>query len=691
MKRGKYWVGFLLIGLMSVTNLLAQGGSTPSVTLKPFLTGLSRPLLLTNAKDGSNRLFIVQQGGIIKVLQPGSTTPADFINISSRSTAPVNFSDERGLLGMAFHPQFAANGKFYVNYTRIGDGATVIAEYRTIAGNPNQGDLNSERIVLLIPQPFANHNGGMIEFGPDGFLYIGMGDGGSGNDPGNRAQNRAELLGKMLRIDVNVPAGSSVQYLIPPGNPFTGANTARCDGGSTTAGNTCQEIWAIGMRNPYRWSFDRGGTRQLWAGDVGQDAIEEVDIITAGANYGWRVYEGTRCTNIDPALCTTPNNFTPPVFEYNSATPDPRCSVTGGYVYRGAQGVFPNGAYIYADYCTGEIMMWQNNQQILVQDTARLISSFGEDESGELYVVGLGGTVDKITGVVTRQKAPFDFDGDGKTDLSIFRHDPGEWWYLRSSDGGNRAFQFGNAYDRIAPADYTGDGKTDIAFFRRSNSSWFILRSEDNSFYSFPFGASEDIPAPADYDGDGRADAAVFRPSNSTWYISRSSGGTTIQQFGLSDDIPVTADYDGDGKSDIAIYRMSKGEWWISRSSAGVIVYQFGIATADAASTDYPVQGDYTGDGKADVAFFRPSTGEWFILRSENNSFYSFPFGTSGDVLVPGDYDGDGRTDAAVFRSQNRTWFVQRSSSGTLIQQFGISIDRPVPNAYVPQIAIAVP
>ena len=422
MKRGKYWVGFLLIGLMSVTHLLAQGGSTPSVTLQPFLTGLSRPLLLTNAKDGSNRVFIVQQGGIIKVLQPGSTTPADFINISSRSTAPVNFSDERGLLGMAFHPQFAANGKFYVNYTRIGDGATVIAEYKTVAGNPNQGDLNSERIILLIPQPFANHNGGMIEFGPDGFLYIGMGDGGSGNDPGNRAQNRAELLGKMLRIDVNVPPGSSVQYLIPPGNPFTGANTARCDGGSTTAGNTCQEIWAIGMRNPYRWSFDRGGARQLWAGDVGQNAIEEVDIITAGANYGWRVYEGTRCTNIDPALCTTPNNFTPPIFEYNSATPDPRCSVTGGYVYRGAQGVFPNGAYIYADYCTGEVLMWQNNQQTLVRDTPRFISSFGEDESGELYVVGLGGTVEKIV-----KSAPFDFDGDGKTDLSIFRPSVGEW------------------------------------------------------------------------------------------------------------------------------------------------------------------------------------------------------------------------------------------------------------------------
>ncbi|HKG97594.1 MAG TPA: VCBS repeat-containing protein, partial [Pyrinomonadaceae bacterium] len=263
-------------------------------------------------------------------------------------------------------------------------------------------------------------------------------------------------------------------------------------------------------------------------------------------------------------------------------------------------------------------------------------------------------------------KSPFDFDGDGKTDLSIFRPSVGEWWYLRSSDGSNRTFQFGSSSDKLVPADYTGDGKTDIAFFRPQTGEWFILRSEDNSFYSFPFGASGDIPVPADFDGDGKADAAVYRPSNQTWFISRSSGGTTIQTFGIAGDIPVTADYDGDGKSDLAIYRPSQGQWWLLRSSLGIVVYQFGN------STDKLVQGDYTGDGKTDVAFFRPSTGEWFILRSENNSFYSFPFGASGDIPSPGDYDGDGKFDAAVFRPLNQTWFAQRSTSGTLIQGFGI-------------------
>jgi hypothetical protein len=273
---------------------------------------------------------------------------------------------------------------------------------------------------------------------------------------------------------------------------------------------------------------------------------------------------------------------------------------------------------------------------------------------------------------------PFDFDGDGKTDISIFRPSVGEWWYLKSSNGGNAAFRFGSQTDKLMPADFTGDGKTDVAFFRPTTGEWFVLRSENGSFYSFPFGTNGDIPIAADFDGDGKADAAVFRPSNSTWYINKSGGGTTIQQFGASGDVPVAADYDGDGKADIAIYRVSQGEWWIQRSTAGLIAFQFGN------SSDKPVQGDYTGDGKADVAFFRQSSGEWFVLRSENQSYYSFPFGTSGDTPAPGDYDGDGKIDATVYRSSNTTWYSQRTTAGTLIQAFGVAGDKPVPNAFVP-------
>lgn len=269
-----------------------------------------------------------------------------------------------------------------------------------------------------------------------------------------------------------------------------------------------------------------------------------------------------------------------------------------------------------------------------------------------------------------------DFDGDSKTDVSIFRPSNGEWWYARSSDGVDRAFQFGNGSDSVVPADFTGDGKTDIAVFRPSSGEWFVMRSEDASFYSFPFGTAGDIPAPADFDADGKADAAVFRPSTGTWFVQRSSdGGTTIENFGASGDIPQVGDFDGDGRADLAVFRPSNGEWWLKRSSLGVIAATFGV------STDRPVAGDYTGDGKADIAFWRPTSGEWFILRSEDFSYFSTPFGLSTDTPVPGDYDGDGRWDTAVFRSASATWYAQRSTAGLMITNFGAATDLPVASA----------
>jgi cytochrome c peroxidase len=281
--------------------------------------------------------------------------------------------------------------------------------------------------------------------------------------------------------------------------------------------------------------------------------------------------------------------------------------------------------------------------------------------------------------VAVNRPTQFDFDGDAKTDISIYRPSLGQWWYLRSSDGANRAFSFGSSTDKIVPADYTGDGKTDIATFNPTTGFWNILRSEDGTFYGFPFGTAGDTAAPADYDGDGKADAAVFRTSTSTWFISKSTGGTTIQQFGILGDKSVVADYDGDGKADIAIYRVSLGQWWYLRSSdGGNRAFQFGTPT------DKPSQGDYTGDGKADLAFFRPTTGEWFILRSEDATFYGFPYGTSGDIPAAGDYDGDGRFDAAVFRPSSLTWYVNGSTSGTQIVGFGATGDLAVPNAFVP-------
>ncbi len=275
-------------------------------------------------------------------------------------------------------------------------------------------------------------------------------------------------------------------------------------------------------------------------------------------------------------------------------------------------------------------------------------------------------------------KTRFDFDGDGKSDISIFRPINGQWWYQQSLDNFTKALQFGVATDKPVPADYDGDGKTDIAIYRPSTGEWFILRSSNLTFYSIPFGVATDKPAPGDFDSDGLADVAVFRPSEGTWFINKSTGGTQISQWGAAGDVPVNADYDGDGKSDIAIFRPSDGSWWLNRTTAGAFVTAFGV------STDKPVPADYTGDGKTDIAVWRPSNGAWYILRSEDNSFYAVPFGTNGDTPAAADYDGDGRADVGVFRPDGANWFIQRSTSGILIQQFGTTGDIPTPASFVP-------
>jgi glucose/arabinose dehydrogenase len=354
--------------------------------LAPVLDGLASPLYLTNARDGSGRLFVVEQGGRILVLHPERGIPTVFLDITSK----VLSGSERGLLGLAFHPGYATNRRFFVHYTRQPDGAIVIAEYNASLANPDVADA-AEIVLLVVDHPLGNHNGGMIEFGPDGFLYIGLGDGGGANDPDNRAQNVDDLLGKILRIDVNVP-NPPAPYSSPADNPFFGATAGR------------DEIFAVGLRNPFRFSFDRD-TGELVVGDVGQDAREEIDIVTLGGNYGWRVFEGTSCTGNDPLSCNAPG-FIDPIFEYLHT--GGRCSVTGGYVYRGTRGTFPLGTYVFGDFCTGEIFALRAAASgapiTRLLDTELSISSFGVDEDGEIYVVGLGGSVSRIVPGAEEQK-----------------------------------------------------------------------------------------------------------------------------------------------------------------------------------------------------------------------------------------------------------------------------------------------
>jgi len=355
-------------------------------------SGLDHPLLVTNAHDGSGRLFVVEKTGWIRILSHGTLLATPFLDLH----ASVTRGSEQGLLGLAFHPKFPAVPFFYVDFTDI-YGRTAITRF-TVGSNPNVAIRSSGVRILTINQPYANHNGGDIAFGPDGYLYIGMGDGGGAGDPGNRAQSLDTLLGKMLRIDVNHRSGTK-KYAIPSTNPYVGR-----------AG--LDEIWSRGLRNPWRWSFDRYGGG-LWIGDVGQDRYEEIDrsvrtsttLAGRGVNYGWSVLEGRACYK-PPTGCSTSWKVPPLVVYPHVSSGAANCSVTGGYVYRGSAYPVLKGGYLYGDFCSGRIWVVSAaagapaSGTLLRSDTASPhlnISSFGEDQAGELYVCDLNGAVYRIT------------------------------------------------------------------------------------------------------------------------------------------------------------------------------------------------------------------------------------------------------------------------------------------------------
>lgn len=373
----------ILLPLVLVLISVQYGFS--QITATSFATGLSSPVDIKSC--GDDRLFIVEQPGRIQILdQNGVKNPYPFLNIVSR----VIVSSEQGLLGLAFAPDFATSGYFYVNYTARTHGDTRISRFRVSAANPDSVDPNTEEILLTIWQPYSNHNGGHLAFGPDGYLYIGMGDGGSGGDPENRAQNRDSLLGKILRIKVDP---SIPTYEIPPGNPYP------CNG---TPGR--EELWAIGVRNPWRWSFDRV-TKDLWIGDVGQNAVEEIDFQPAwaqgGRNYGWRCWEGTSQYSSGSG-CLPLVNYTSPVYTYSHTSGN--CSITGGYRYRGGSHNDMWEKYFFTDYCASSIRYMEvdslgnYNVTNLGNIGPTNVSCFGEDRYGELYCAGVGtGTIFKFS------------------------------------------------------------------------------------------------------------------------------------------------------------------------------------------------------------------------------------------------------------------------------------------------------
>ncbi len=648
-------------------------GNNATVTLSPFVTGFTAPVDLVNAGDGSGRLYVVQQTGQIRIIRNGVALPTPFLNIAPKIVS----GGEQGLLGLAFHPNYNVNGRFFVYYTRAGDGAVVIERYQRSADNTNVADTTPANVktLLVIPHPGqSNHNGGKLAFGHDGYLYAGTGDGGSGNDPPNNAQTLGVRLGKLLRLDVDQNVNVAPFYGIPPSNPFAAST---CSGAGV---GQCPEIWAYGLRNPWRYTFDRV-TGDLFIGDVGQSAREEVDFDmwpgTPGRNYGWRVMEGNLCTpGVSPPSCSPPPNYAPPIFDYPHP---PGVAVVGGYRYRGSAIPALAGAYIYADEGSNFIWaatradsgVWTAQQQLLVPPTN--ISAFGEDETGELYAAGYSdGTIYRV--------AARDNDGDGLPD----------WWemaYFGSTtgavagvdadgDGANNLSEYLYGTDPLNPHSAPGSPPAPpvVAVFRPSTLQFFIDGDGDLAADQVvSFGLPGDVPLVGRIDNDRKYDVVVYR--SGLWLADINRDGVADYVFvfgGAPGDKPVLADFNGDGRDDLVIYR--NGLWYVSTTQTGAAasVYAFGGVPGDI-----PLAGDVNGDGIADLVIYR--SGVWWIdMNRDGVADVVLIFGGSpGDVPALFDWDGDGKADLVIFR--NGLWYVCTKLDGVLRGIFAYGLGGDVP------------
>ena len=618
----------LLLSFVVVHIGFSASGAT--IDFRRVASGLTKPVFVTHAGDA--RLFIVQQAGIISILVPGATAAATFLDIRSKVLGSAAGDDERGLLGLAFHPAYGTNGRFFVFYTRAGDGALAIAEYH-VSANPSVAD-TTERVILTIPHPtFGNHNGGMIAFGVDGYLYIATGDGGSGNDPGNNAQNIDSLLGKILRIDVNT--ADPVLYLSPATNPFVNAPGR-------------DEIFAYGLRNPWRFSFDRA-TANLVVGDVGQGAWEEIDFVVNGGNYGWRVYEGAHCTNIDPAKCTG-TGYVNPVIEYDHSAG--RCSVTGGYHYQGRRNALNTSWYLFGDYCSGVIFSSSapaSGGYSDEMDTSFLISSFGEDLAGEIYVMEHRGSVYRIVNAARNNFG-------GEVEPRQFRND----LVWRNSRTGRNTIWYMNGESRLGTAemqtvtdpnwqirgsaDFDGDGNLDLLWRNQSsgaNAVWFMV---GNTFRdSQPLQGVADpswrLAGANDFNGDGWPDLVwrnIFNGYNAIWLMH---GLDFVDSRPLPEspdadwDIAGLDDMNDDGWNDLIWHHNGHGgnaSWLMNGATFNSSV----PIQAAAGPWNLEGTGDMNGDSKPDLIWRNRVTGDNAVWIMNNLSF-------NGVIYPPAEPDLD--------------------------------------------------
>ena len=587
-------------------------GAVPGVSLEQIATDIGPITGIANAGDA--RLFLTLRGGRILIFENGAVRSQDFLNIGSLVNANAF---ERGLLSVAFHPDYEDNGFFFVNYTNL-NGDTVVARYQ-VSSDRNRAEPSSARILLTIAQPEANHNGGQLQFGPDGYLYIGMGDGGGALDPACRAQKTDTLLGKMLRIDVDENVNAAPFHGIPQDNPFRGA------------GDPPDEVWASGFRNPWRFSFDRL-TGDLWIADVGQNQREEINFQPAtsdgGENYGWKVMEGTLCTNSSDACpaSTPPCNssaFTPPVLEYAHTS---GCSVTGGYVYRGNGVPQLQGSYIFGDFCSGVI--WAASRQgdgfrvRTVSDSAGQLSTFGEDAQGELYAATLNGRLVRITGQGGGGRPKAETVGLYNPQTSLFQ--------LKANNARN--------------------GRVQTLRFGPRRSSW--------------------LPLAGDWDGDGKTTVALYDPATGIFRLKNTLQGTRADillrvDSPSPDALPVAGDWDGDGDDTVGLYDPDTRSFLLKNSLTGTAFDVTLAFPAVPGSGLVPVAGDWNGDGRDTVGLFDPREAIFYLENGQDNGRpdITLQFGPRRKNLRPliGDWNGDGTDGVGVFDVRARAFRLKNA------------------------------
>jgi glucose/arabinose dehydrogenase len=643
------------IGQAAVAIMLATFASNATahaqvLSLQLVASGLTTPVGLRNAGDGSNRLFIVNQAGIISIYTNGQVLTTPFLDVSAKT---VYDRGERGLLGLAFDPSYATNGLFYIYYTSQPAGAVTISRY-SVSANPNVADPNSE--VVLKTQAhsdFANHNGGTLLFGTDGCLYAGIGDGGSGGgsgaDPNNNAQNLGTLLGKIIRIS---PVDGTA-CTAAPGNPFVGMIGA------------LPEIWALGVRNPWRITMDRQ-TGDLWIADVGEATEEEVDLQpqgVAGRNYCWSRKEGTLIFNSNiPCMTGTP---TDPIIEYDHS--GGRCAIMGGYRYRGIR--FPRmvGTYFYADLCTGQIYgatlsggVWTSTL-LYTSDTG--VTTFGEDEAGDLYIVHGRGTIHRL--VFGALVSPHDFNGDGMSDILWRNTTAGDVgiWLMNGTQTLSTPVDLGvvpTVWQIVGTGDFNGDSKKDILWRNTTTGDMGIWLMNGTQTLSPPEGgpvpSDWSIVGTGDFNGDGMSDILWRNTTTGDVGIWLMNGTQTLSppvDLGVVPSawsVAGTGDFNGDGMSDILWRNTTTGDvgiWLMNGTQTLSPPVDLGVVpnTWQVVGT-----GDFNGDGMSDILWRNTSTGDLGIWLMNGTQTLSPPVDFANapnawSVAGTGDFNGDGKSD----------------------------------------------